>query len=92
MAPLLPVRSRHAADRIEGACSGADAIIADLDAVAPPTRPGRGSLAAALDARPLILRINGFGSAWFERTWNSADSWCERSHVAKAEDPTTCKP
>ena len=80
-------------DRIEKArAAGADAIIADLeDAVAPADKDqARGSLAAALDAsRPLILRINGFGSAWFEKDLEL----CRRAGVSavmlpKAEDPT----
>lgn len=49
--------------------AGADAVIVDLeDAVAPEHKPAaRDALAAALDPRtPLIVRINGAGTAWFD--------------------------
>jgi citrate lyase subunit beta/citryl-CoA lyase len=50
--------------------SGADAVILDLeDAVAPGDKEmARAALATVLDpARPVIVRINGTGSAWYEQ-------------------------
>lgn len=58
------------AERIAKArASGADAVIVDLeDAVAPPNKPAaRAAAAAALDpAQPVVLRINGADTTWFD--------------------------
>jgi citrate lyase subunit beta/citryl-CoA lyase len=49
--------------------SGADAVIVDLEDAVPPDAKSaaRDGLAAALDTqRPVVLRINGRGTPWFE--------------------------
>jgi citrate lyase subunit beta/citryl-CoA lyase len=49
--------------------SGADAVVVDLeDAVAPAGKPAaRDAVAAALDAtQPVVLRINGADTTWFD--------------------------
>jgi citrate lyase subunit beta/citryl-CoA lyase len=79
-------------ERVDKArASGADVVIADLeDAVAPEDKDrARDVIGAVLDpARPLVVRINPFGSPWFERDL----ALCSRPGVAavvlpKAEDP-----
>jgi len=58
-------------ERIDKArASGADVVIADLeDAVAPEDKDrARDAIGATLDpSRPVVVRINPFGSSWFER-------------------------
>ena len=79
-------------ERVDKArASGADVVIADVeDAVAPEDKDrARDAIGAVLDpARPLVVRINPFGSPWFERDL----ALCSRPGVAavvlpKAEDP-----
>jgi citrate lyase subunit beta/citryl-CoA lyase len=58
-------------ERMEKArAAGADVVIADLeDAVAPEEKDAaRDAISAVLDPlRPIVVRINPFGSPWFER-------------------------
>jgi citrate lyase subunit beta / citryl-CoA lyase len=79
-------------DWIEKArASGADVVIVDLeDAVAPGEKDrARSAVDAALDSsRPVVVRINPFGSTWFERDL----ALCSRAGVGavmlpKSEDP-----
>ena len=57
-------------ERFDKACAtGADAVIVDLEDAVPPAdkQAARDALAAWLSPeRPVLVRINGFESAWFE--------------------------